>query len=184
MKFLFDFFPILLFFLAYKVYDIYIATASAIAASFLQVGLYWWKYRRVETMHVVTLMLIVVFGGATLLLRDEIFIKWKPTIVNWLFGAVFLGSRFVGKKTVIQRMLGNSVNLPLTVWMHLNTMWTAFFISLGCLNLYVAYEFDTDTWVNFKLFGMMGLTILFVILQSLYMARYIKEDNVVSGKQD
>ena len=184
MKFLFDFFPILLFFLAYKVFDIYVATASAIAASFIQVGFYWWKHHRIEYMHIVTLVLIVVFGGATLLLRDEIFIKWKPTIVNWLFGAVFLGSRFVGDRPVIQRMLGQNFSLPSAIWLQLNMLWTVFFLALGALNLYVAYRFDTNTWVNFKMFGMMGLTVLFVIAQSVYLARYIKEDDVVSGKQE
>ena len=184
MKFLFDFFPILLFFIAYKVFDIYVATAVAIAASFFQVGFYWWKHHRVEYMHIVTLVLIVVFGGATLLLHDDMFIKWKPTLVNWLFGAVFLGSRFIGNKPVIQRMLGHNFNLPSAIWQQLNLLWTAFFLGIGALNLYIAYQFDTDTWVNFKMFGMMGLTILFVIGQSMYLARYIKDDDVVSRKQE
>lgn len=184
MKFLFDFAPILLFFMAYKAFDIYIATAVAIVASFLQVALFWWQHHRIETMHIVTLVLIVVFGGATLILQDELFIKWKPTILNWLFGIVFISSQFFGKQPMIQRMLGKSINMPPTVWTKLNWAWSVYFLTLGCLNLYVAYEYDTDTWVNFKLFGLMGLTILFVIIQSLYIGRYIQADDLASENQE
>lgn len=177
MKFLFDFFPILLFFIAYKAYDIYVATAVAIVASFIQVGWFWLQQRRVEKMHVITLLLIVVLGGATLVLQDEAFIKWKPTVVNWLFGLVFLGSQFIGKKTIVQRMMDGSVTLPDHIWPRLNVAWAVFFISLGFLNLYVAFSghYDTDTWVNFKMFGMIGLTFLFIIAQAFYIGRYIKE---------
>ncbi len=173
MKFLFDLFPILLFFAAYKVYDIYVATAVAIAASFVQVGAFWLKHRRFETMHLVTLALIVVFGGATLLLKDEMFIKWKPTVLNWLFAAAFLGSQYLGSKNLTQRMMGGSMTLPATLWKRLNLSWTVFFCVLGFANLYVVYYFDTDTWVNFKLFGIVGLTLLFVILQAVYLSRYL-----------
>lgn len=173
MKLLFDFFPILLFFIAYKVFDIYIATAVAIAAGFLQSGLYWAKHRRFEKMHIITLLLLVVFGGATLILQDEMFIKWKPSVLNWLFGAVFIGSQFIGKKTIVERMMGGNVTLPAPVWTRLNLSWGIFFIALGFINLYVVYHFDTDTWVNFKLFGMLGLTIAFVIAQSIYLMRHV-----------
>lgn len=176
MKFLFDFFPILLFFVAYKVYGIYVATAVAIAASFIQVGLFWLKHRRFENMHLVTLVLIAVLGGATLYLQDEAFIKWKPTIVNWLFGVVFLGSRFIGQKTLAERMMGAAVSLPELVWRRLNLSWGIFFVVLGFVNLYVVYNFDTDIWVNFKLFGMMGLTLAFVIAQAFYLARHIEPE--------
>lgn len=175
MKFLFDFFPILLFFIAYKVYDIYVATAVAIAASFIQVGWFWLQNRRVEKMHVITLVLMVVLGGATLLLHDEAFIKWKPSVVNWLFGAVFIGSQFIGKKPIVQRMMEASVELPQKVWNQLNSAWALFFIAMGFLNLYVAYNFDTDTWVNFKMFGMLGLTFLFILGQAFFIGRYVKE---------
>ncbi len=176
MKFLFDFFPILLFFIAYKLYGIYAATAVAIAASFVQVGTFWLKHRRFENMHLVTLALIAVLGGATLWLQDEAFIKWKPTVVNWLFGAVFLGSQFIGKKPLAERMMGSAVTLPDGIWRRLNLAWTLFFVAMGFANLYVMYNFDTDTWVNFKLFGMMGLTLAFVIGQAFYLARYIKPE--------
>lgn len=174
MKFFYDFFPILLFFIAYKIYGIYAATAVAIVASFIQVCFSWLKNRRVENMHIATLILITVLGGATLLFRDETFIKWKPTIVNWLFAVVFLGSQFLSKKTLIQRMMENSFTLSAEyIWIRLNILWVIFFTVMGFINLYVAFNFDTNTWVNFKLFGMMGLTFIFVLGQGLYLSRYI-----------
>jgi len=176
VKFLFDFFPIVLFFVAFKLYDIFVATAVAIAASFVQVGGYWLKHRRFETMHLVTLGIIVIFGGATLLLQDELFIKWKPTVLNWLFALVFLGSHFIGKKTIVQRMMANAITLPASIWHRLNIGWIIFFIVIGFINIYVAYNFDTATWVDFKVFGILGLTMAFVIIQSFFIARYLKPD--------
>ncbi|SMF95035.1 intracellular septation protein [Methylomagnum ishizawai] len=189
MKLLLDFFPILLFFIAYKLgagwvpddyplfkeNPIYLATLVAIVASVLQVSYLWLKHRKVENMHLVSLVLIVVFGGATLFLRDPQFIKWKPTVLNWLFGTVFLGSQVIGRKTMIERMLGGQLELPALVWGRLNLAWAAFFIVIGGVNLYVAYQFEEQVWVNFKLFGMLGLTFLFVILQSFYLSRYLPE---------
>jgi intracellular septation protein len=175
MKLLFDFFPILLFFVAYKMYDIYVATAVAIVAAFVQVGVYWLQHRRVEKTHVITLALLVVFGGLTLILQDETFIKWKPSVINWLFGIVFLGSQFIGKKSIVERMMGANLALSAPIWNRLNTSWAVFFLALGFANLYVVYNFDTDTWVNFKLFGMMGLTIAFIIAQAIYLSRHVQE---------
>jgi len=176
MKFLFDLFPILLFFLAYKLYDIYVATAVAIGAGFLQTGLYWLQHRRFEKMHLITLGILILFGGLTLALRDPLFIKWKPTVVNWLFGVTFLGSQFIGKRTLVERMMGHAITVPAPVWVRLNWAWTLFFIGMGLLNLYVAYNFSEDTWVNFKLFGMMGLTLVFVFGQAFYLGRYMQAD--------
>ena len=176
MKFLFDLFPIVLFFAAYKYADIYVATGVAIAASVAQVGYSWLRHRRVESMQWITLGLIVVFGGATLLLHDEMFIKWKPTILNWVFAAAFLGSQFLGKKSLSQRMLGEAVTLPAHLWTRVNWSWVIFFTLLGCANLYVVYNYDTDTWVDFKLFGMMGLTFLFVLAQAVVLGRYMKNE--------
>ncbi|MFQ5469417.1 MAG: septation protein A [Gammaproteobacteria bacterium] len=173
-KFLFDFFPVLLFFAGYKLYDIYVATAVAIVASVLQVALYGFKYRKVETVHIVTLLLIGIFGGLTLYLQDETFIKWKPTILNWLFGVAFLASHIIGGQPITQRMMGATISLPNRIWINLNIGWTIFFVSLGFINLYVIYNYDTDTWVNFKSFGLMGLMFAFVIAQSLYLAPHIK----------
>lgn len=179
MKFLIDFFPIVFFFIAFKMYDIYIATAVLIIASLVQTSAHWLMHRRFEKMHVITLLLVCVFGGLTLILQDEMFIKWKPTVINWLFAIAFIGSQFIGKKSLVQRMMGDHMVLPSNIWLNLNIAWTLFFIALGFANLYVVYNFDTETWVNFKLFGLLGLTFVFVIAQSLYVARFIetpKED--------
>lgn len=173
MKLLFDFFPIILFFVAYKLYGIYAATAVAIAASFIQVGGYWLKHRRFETMHLVSLGLISVFGGATLLLQDPTFIMWKPTILNWLFAGVFLGSQVVGQRTLLERMMSSALQVPAHIWKRANLLWVGFFVFSGVLNLYVAYNYSEETWVNFKLFGLMGLTFAFVIAQSMYLARHM-----------
>jgi intracellular septation protein len=179
MKFLFDLFPILLFFMAYKLYDIYVATAVAIFAALLQTGLFWLKHRKFEKMHVITLGILILFGGLTLALRDPVFIKWKPTVVNWLFGIAFIGSRFIGKRTLVERMMSHAITAPGPVWLRLNWAWVVFFFGMGLLNIYVAYNFSEDTWVNFKLFGMMGLTLLFVFGQAFYLSRYmvLKEEN-------
>ncbi len=176
MKFLFDFFPVLLFFVAYKAKDIYWATSVAIGASIFQVTYMWVRHRRIEKMHWITLGLIVVFGGLTLILQNEMFIKWKPTVLNWLFAVVFLGSQFIGKKNLAERMLGANFTLQARQWLHVNLSWVAFFIFLGAANLYVMYNFDTDVWVDFKLFGMMGLTIAFVFIQALLLGRYMKPE--------
>jgi intracellular septation protein len=175
MKLLFDLFPVILFFIAYKMYDIYTATAVIIVASIAQVAYFYLKHKRVEKMHVITLVLILVLGGLTLILQDEDFIKWKPTIVNWGFALVFLGSHYIGQKSIIQRMMDQALTLDAHIWLRLSWMWIAFFIFSGLVNLYVAFNFDTDTWVNFKLFGLMGMTLVFIVLQGLYISRYIKE---------
>jgi intracellular septation protein len=175
MKFLFDFFPILLFFIAYKFFDIYIATGVAIGATMVQCALSWMKTRTVGTMQLVALAVIIIFGGLTLYLHDEQFIKWKPTVINWLFGGAFLLSQVVGQKTAIERLLGSNLTLPQPVWRRLNLAWITFFLILGGVNLYVMSNFDRDTWVNFKLFGMLGLTLVFIVLQSFYLSRYVSD---------
>lgn len=175
MKLLFDLFPLILLFIAYKLYDIYTATAVAIVASVAQVFFSYMKHRQVEKMHLVTLALILVLGGLTLALHDETFIKWKPTLVNWGFALVFWGSHYIGEKPIIRRMLGEALTLPEHVLQRLSMLWITFFIFSGAANLFVAYTFDTDTWVNFKLFGLMGLTIVFIILQGLYLAKYMED---------
>jgi intracellular septation protein len=183
MKFLYDLFPLLLFFAAFKFYDIYVATAVAIAASFLQTGLFWLKHRRFETMHLITLAVIAVFGGLTLVLHDDTFIKWKPTLVYWILAALLLASQWFGKKTIIERMMSAQVALPAPVWKRLNLSWGIFFAVLGAVNIYVAFfyglELDADTrrgiWVNFKVFGLLGLTLLFVVGQAFFMARHMQQ---------
>ncbi len=174
MKLLYDFFPIILFFFAFKFYGIYVATTVAIIATIIQVALMWFKNRKVEKMQIVTLVMIIVFGGATLLLKDEMFIKWKPTVINWIFGLTFLGSQYFGDKPIVERMMGGNITLPENIWRKLNSMWAIFFILLGCINVYVIYQFDTNTWVNFKLFGMLGLMVLFVFIQAIFLSRYVE----------
>jgi len=224
MKLLFDFFPILLFFIAYKIYGIYAATAVAIAAAVIQNAVFWYRHRRFENMHLITLGLITVLGGATLILQDKSFIMWKPTAVNWMFALAFIGSQFVGEKTLVERMMSHAIEIPQPAWTRLNLSWVVFFIAMGFANIYVAnFYFIAESaltaavnapveiedcagqftgqilslcqaaheaeeqWVNFKLFGMMGLTILFVIGQAFYLARHVKNDetdNINDVKQE
>lgn len=176
MKFLFDLFPVILFFVAYKFADIYVATGVAIAATFVQIG--WVKFRHgtVDKMLWVSLGLITVFGGMTLLLRDPTFIKWKPTVLYWLFATVLLGSALLFKKNLIRAMMEKQVALPDRVWSNLNLAWAGFFALMGVLNIYVAYNFSEDAWVNFKLFGGMGLMFAFIIAQGLMLSKYIEEN--------
>ena len=176
MKFLFDLFPVILFFIAFKAYDIYVATGVAIAASFGQIGWLLARGRKVDTMLWLSLAIIVLFGGATLLLRDETFIKWKPTVLYWLFGAVLAGSTLLFRKNLIRKLMEGQIRLPDRVWGRLNASWIGFFALMGAANLFVAYTFSTDAWVNFKLFGGMGLMLAFVVAQSLLLARHIEED--------
>ncbi|HQU15355.1 MAG: septation protein A [Chromatiales bacterium 21-64-14] len=176
MKLLFDMFPIILFFVAYKWGGMYVATAVAIAATFGQVGFFWLRHHRVEKMHIVTLAIIVVFGGATLLLRDPMFIKWKPTVLDWAFAVAFIGSRMVSGKTLAEHMMGHAVSLPSAIWGRLNAAWSVFFIGMGILNLVVAYHYSDDIWVDFKLFGTLGLTLVFVFLQALYLGRHMEPE--------
>jgi intracellular septation protein len=174
MKFLFDFLPILLFFIAYKSYDINVATGVLIFTSLAQVGWMWFRHQRIERMPLITALLVVLFGGATLIFQDEIFVKWKPTIANWLFSLVLFATQWISKTTLMERLLGANMVLPNVIWVRLNTAWGLFFFMLGSINLYVVYQFDTDTWVNFKLFGMLGLTLAFVLGQAFFIAQYLK----------
>ena len=175
MKFLFDIFPVVLFFIAFKVYDIYVATAVAMAATFLQIGWAWLRHRKVDTMLWISLAVIVVFGGATLLLQDETFIKWKPTVLYWLFSAVLAVAALAFRKNLIRAMMETQVTLPEVVWGKLLASWIAFFALMGALNLIVAFNFSTDAWVNFKLFGGIGLMLVFIVLQGLMFSRHIED---------
>jgi len=181
MKFLFDFFPVILFFAAFKAWDIYVATGVAIAATVTQVA--WLKLRRkrVEPMLWASLAIIVLFGGATLFLQDETFIKWKPTVLYWLFGLVLAGTGLAGRN-LIRVMLSEQVQLPEPIWTRLNWSWIGFFAFMGAVNLYVAYNYSTDQWVNFKLFGGMGLMVLFVIAQAVVLSRFIEDKNEHRGE--
>jgi len=214
MKLLIDFFPIILFFITYHqagvivenpaigglfdpstpetVVATILATAVAIIASFIQVGGYWLKTRAVEKMHIFSLVLITVLGGITIAFGDPAFIQWKPTVLNWVFAAAFLLSQYVGKKSLVHRMMGSQLTLPEAVWKKLNLSWVGFFFVSGLANIYVAFYYATeldektrmDTWVNFKLFGLLGLTFIFVIAQALYLAKYMTPEEETVKNED
>jgi intracellular septation protein len=175
MKFLFDLFPVALFFVAIQIWDIFVATAVAIGATVLQVGWLLARRRKVEPMLWASLAIIVVFGGLTLYLRDRTFILWKPTVLYWLFGAVLAGSALLGRN-LIRALLGDQMRLPDSIWAKLNWAWVGFFAFMGVLNLYVAFNYSEKVWATFKLFGGMGLMFLFVIAQSLILARYMQDE--------
>ena len=204
MKIFYDLAPIILFFIGYHnakfisdntfvgqwldpaqpevISATVIATGIAIVASFIQVGGYWLKHHRFERMHIFSLVLITSLGGITIAFGDPAFIQWKPTVLNWVFAGAFLISQFVGKKSLVNRMMGGQINLPEAIWFKLNMAWVVFFIFSGLANLYVAFyyapELDEKTrmdfWVDFKLFGLMGLTFIFVIAQAIYLSKYME----------
>jgi intracellular septation protein len=175
LKFLFDLFPVILFFVAFKFQGIYVATGAAIAATIVQVGWVHARGRKVSNMQWASLVIIVLFGGATLLLHDETFIKWKPTVLYWLAGGSFLAALAFGKN-LVKAVMSEGIALPEPVWFKLCVAWGVFFLFKGTLNLYVAYTFPTDVWVNFKLFGGMGLMLAFVIAQALWLAKYLPDE--------
>jgi len=177
MKFLFDIFPVVLFFAAFKFGGIYLATGVAIAATFAQIAWTWTRHRKVDTMLWVSLAIITVFGGMTLIFQNENFIKWKPTVLYWCFAAALAGSTLFLRKNLIRALLGEQMSLPDPLWSRLNWAWVAFFVAMGFANLAVAFMFDfsTDTWVNFKLFGGIGLLLLFALGQGLVLSKYIEE---------
>ena len=179
MKLLFELFPVLLFFVAYKIYGIYVATAVMIITSLLQALYLWRRDGAIPTMHWVTLGLVVFFGGLTLVLQDPTFVKIKPTIVNWLFASAFIIAPFIGGKTLPQRMMEANVELPESKWKSLNVAWILFFIVLGGLNVAVAFNFSENAWVNFKLYGLMGLTFLFALAQGFYIARHMQSHEMI-----
>lgn len=201
MKILFDLFPIILFFVAYQVGEknpenatawlaalgitldggakpgVFLATVVAIAATFMQIGWVWIKHRKVDTMLWISLAIIVVFGGATLFFHNPTFIKWKPTALYWLFGVVLLGSASLLGRNLIRTMLEAQIKLPDPVWARLNLAWAGFFIAMGVLNLWVAYNFSEEAWVDFKMFGGMGLMLAFVLAQGFYLSRHMEEES-------
>lgn len=208
MKFLFDLLPVILFFAAYKVGDankeaaaaiagqwlgwmvsggvvttreapIMWATMVAIVVTMLQVSYLLARGRRVDPMLWVSLAIIVIFGGATIWLHNETFIKWKPTVLYWLFGAVLVFSQAVLRKNLIRSMMQEQIALPDAVWRRLNLAWIGFLSVMGVINLYVAFNYPTETWVSFKLFGFMGLMLAFVFGQALLLSRYMKEEEGV-----
>ena len=203
MKFLFDFFPVALFFIVYKFFGdlppawiaaanqlplmslnqaepkdaILLATLVIILATVLQNVLYFIIHRRFEKMHLITLAVLLVIGTLTLFLKDALFIKWKVSIINWAFALAFIGSLYVGaRKTLAERMMGNAIQVPAAIWVQVNWMWAGFFAFVGVVNLIVAYNFSEDFWVDFKMFGVLGLTFVFIIAQVLYLQKYATND--------
>ena len=199
MKFLFDLLPVILFFIVFKVAGnradsaaalatsllgseiastqapILLATVMAIVATFLQVGWLLARRRKVDVMLWISLAIIVVFGGATLLLHDDTFIKWKPTVLYWLFASILLGGKLLFRRNLLKAVMGKQLVVPEPIWDKLNLTWAGFFAIMGMVNLYFAFSFSTETWVNFKLFGAFGLMLLFVILQGLWLHKYIEQ---------
>jgi intracellular septation protein len=189
LKFIYDFLPIIIFFGTYKLTDndIYAATTAAIIATLIHSAIQWFMHKKLENQHVINLVVILFFGGLTLLFQDDTFIKWKVTVINWIFGLVLLGSQFVGKKNIIQRQLGEAIQLPESIWVRLNMMWVAFFMFCGLLNLYVAFFYGAELtaearqaiWVDFKMYGMLGLTFAFMIFQIFYLQRHILVEEII-----
>lgn len=189
MKQLIDFIPLILFFVVYKMdprvvslgsteYELggpFSATLVLMVASIVIYGSLFLKNRHLEKSHVVTLAAVVLFGGMTLAFHDEAFLKWKAPIVNWVFAVAFLGSQFIGEKTLLERMMGHALTLPDDIWLKMNISWVIFFIFLGSANLFVAFTFH-DMWVDFKVFGSLILTFLFVIGQFLIISRHIQTE--------
>lgn len=170
MQLLFDFLPLIAFFVAYVVYDLYVATATIMVVIGLQIAYQWLRHRKVNKMLLISGALVGVFGGITLVLRNPLFIQWKVTVVNWLFAVAFLGSQFIGEKTFTERLMGHAVQLEPALWRQLNTLWVANFAILGALNLYVMYNFDEQVWVYFKTWGMIGLTLLMAVGQAIWIS--------------
>ncbi len=177
MKLLFDIFPVALFFVAFKFGGIYVATVVAIVATIAQIAWVWFRHRKVDTMLWVSLVIIGVFGGMTLFLHDETFIKWKPTVLYWAFALALAGSTIFLKKNLIRALLKEQFALPEALWAKLNWSWVGFFAMMGFVNLAVAFmfNFSTDAWVNFKVFGGIGLLVLFAVGQALLLSKYIEE---------
>jgi intracellular septation protein len=181
MKLLLDFFPIVLFFVAFKVWDIYVATGVAIVATIAQIAYFRYAQGKVEPMQWLSLGIIIVFGGATILAHDETFIKWKPTVLYWLMGGALAAGLLFFRKNLLKSLMGAQLELPDAAWRAMNWSWVGFFTVMGILNLWVAFNYDTDTWVNFKLFGGLGLMALFVVGQALYLGRYMKDPKEAGG---
>lgn len=200
MKLFLDFFPVVIFFLVYKMAPEFIETISPllsddstqwlkeqdafivativlIPASMLPIVYTWLTERKIEKVHVFTLLLVILLGALTVYFNNEAFVKWKPTLIKWAFAIGFIASQFT-KQTLLERMMPDDIHLPERIWKNLNYLWVGFFIISGLLNLFVAYNFSTDTWVNFKLFGMLGITLIFIIFQGIYLSKHINQDSL------
>ena len=174
MQLIVDFLPVVIFFVVYKLSDIYTATVAIMIAMALQIAVQWIRTRTVSKMLLVSGALVIVLGAITLILHDPLFIQWKLTIVYWGFAIALLGGHFIGKQTLIQRMLGHAVELPANIWRRLNLLWVASFAIFGAVNLYVVYNFSTEAWVNFKLYGSLGMTLLVMLASALMINKHMQ----------
>ena len=180
MQLLIDYIPIVIFIVAYFFKDIFFATGVLMAVMPMVLVLQWLMTRKINKIYLASTVLVLVLGAATLYFRNATFLYWKPTVLNWAFAVAFLGSQWVGEKTFVQRMLGTAAELNRNQWIRLNLMWVAFFIIVGAVNLYVAYNFPEEFWVKFKLFGMLGLTLIFVVIQSIWLTMAMKDNDLVA----
>ncbi len=170
MQLLVDYLPIIIFFGAYFYEDIYFATGVLMVVMPVILTIHWLLTREINKIYAASTALVLVLGGATLALKNPLFLYWKPTILNWAIALVFLGSQFIGSKPIVQRMMESAARLSTRHWRQLNQIWVGFFVFIGALNLYVAYTFSEPTWVKFKLFGMLGLTLIFVLVQTAWLS--------------
>lgn len=176
MKQLLDFLPLVVFFVFYKLYDIFVASGALIVATALALVASWFLYRKLEKMTIVTFVLVAVFGTLTLVFHNDEFIKWKVTVIYTLFAGALLFSQFWMKQTLIQSMLGKELTLPDAAWRRLNVAWALFFFACGLANIYVAFWLPQEVWVNFKVFGLTVLTLLFTLLSGVYIYRLMPQD--------
>ena len=195
MKQFIDFIPLLLFFIVYKIEPriveiaghslsvggIYSATAMLIVSSLVVYGFLFFKQRKLEKSQWLTLIACLVFGSLTLAFHSETFLKWKAPVVNWLFALAFAGSHFIGDKLLIKRMMGHALSLPDAVWTRLNLAWIGFFLFCGAANLFVAFTYQS-IWVDFKVFGSLGMTVLFLIAQGIYLSRHLHDTDPTTPK--
>jgi intracellular septation protein len=186
MKQILDFIPLIIFFAVYKLQDIYAATGALIIATAIALAFTWVRYRKVEKMQLVTFIMVLGFGSLTLALHDDVFIKWKVTVIYGLFAAALLVSQFFFKAPLVKKMLGKEFVLPDTIWNRLNLAWAGFFSTCGALNVYVAFNLSQETWVNFKVFGLLVATLAFTLASILYLYKYLPEDqkDKISKKED
>ncbi|GAL04759.1 septation protein A [Photobacterium aphoticum] len=175
MKQLIDFIPLIIFFVLYKTHDIFVATGALIAATVVQVGVTWFLYKKVEKMQLATLAMVTVFGGLTIYLHDDNFIKWKVTIIYALFAISLLVSQYLGKP-LIKSMLSHEIQLPERVWQRINVAWSLFFIVCACVNVYIAFRLPLDVWVNFKVFGLLIGTLIFTLATGGYIYHHMPKE--------
>ena len=183
MKQFFDFIPLLVFFLVYKFFDIYYATGALMVATVLQIAFTWFTVRKMEKTHLITLAMVLVFGGFTLFFHNDVFIKWKVTAINLLFAVALVLSQYVWRKPLIKQLLGKEMQLPDAIWHRVNLAWAGFFTICAGLNTWIAFHMSQEAWVNFKVFGLLGMTLVFTVLTVLYLYRHLPAETADKDQQ-